>query len=579
LKNNIGDVAMKELAYVLVDGSEPTPVKCIVKLLEYFGVSWRTLSLAEYFSREAGSADNRSNIRLFCSWNNFSKIVEECDRRSTSYRDWKEHVHSAFVYGANSYEHRREQSKNLDRETVIRFEHATREWSVSNAFPEFCGAMSGMRVSNDGETPQDIPDAESLTALDRGFTKGKLHLVPVFILSSTEIVDVDTVLKEGNFDVRKHFLSATPIVMFVKWAFPIASWMSHEIGACLVIDDPLLRPQYGFIKYVELLDLMEQHNFSTNIAFIPWNWRRNRPEVLNLFKSHPDRLSISIHGCDHTKGEFGVEEISLLVSKAQESIKRMALLESRSGVSHDRVMVFPQGVFSVAAMEALKRTQFTASVNTEVLSKDLQRPQITTADVWDMAIMKYGHFPLFTRRYPHQGIENFAFDILLGKPCIIVVHHDAFRDQGVELMAFIDALNKLNCKLVWTSLGEVVRMSYRVREVVPGLLDVEMYGSELRLSNSSQKRTRYRISRREKDCVAVKEVFAGTQCLTWTSGDGRIHFELDLEPNEAIRIIIKFQDYSCKRAHGLGVTYKVKALLRRYLSEVRDNYVATYRRK
>ena len=42
--------------------------------------------------------------------------------------------------------------------------------------------------------------------------------------------------------------------------------------------------------------------------------------------------------------------------------------------------------------------------------------------------MRYGDFSIFTRRYAHHGLENFAFDLLLGKACLIVCHHDFFKD-------------------------------------------------------------------------------------------------------------------------------------------------------
>jgi hypothetical protein len=58
------------------------------------------------------------------------------------------------------------------------------------------------------------------------------------------------------------------------------------------------------------------------------------------------------------------------------------------------------------------------------VSTDAGQPALTIADLWAPAVMRYSSFPIFTRRYPWEGIENFAFDILLGKPALIVIHHD-----------------------------------------------------------------------------------------------------------------------------------------------------------
>ena len=37
-------------------------------------------------------------------------------------------------------------------------------------------------------------------------------------------------------------------------------------------------------------------------------------------------------------------------------------------------------------------------------------------------------------RYGFHGLENFPFDLLRGKSCLIVTHHDFFNDGGVALI-------------------------------------------------------------------------------------------------------------------------------------------------
>jgi hypothetical protein len=51
-----------------------------------------------------------------------------------------------------------------------------------------------------------------------------------------------------------------------------------------------------------------------------------------------------------------------------------------------------------------------------------------------VAILRYGQFPIYTRRYMHHGIENFAFDGLLRKPCFLVGHHELLRDHGKKFV-------------------------------------------------------------------------------------------------------------------------------------------------
>jgi hypothetical protein len=322
---------------------------------------------------------------------------------------------------------------------------------------------------------------------------------------------------------------------------------------------------------------MKRHNFGTNIAFIPWNWRRSAPEVVRLFRENPDRFSLSVHGCDHTRAEFGGSDRERLYWKTQQALERMNRHESITGLRHDRVMVFPQGIFSEAAMSAFKHTDIIAAVNNDVVCADPHRCAITISDVWDVAVMRYSNFPIFTRRYPWEGIENFAFDALLGKPVIIIIHHDYCSDHCRRLVDFVDRLNALKCRLTWRSLGDVVRQSYRQRQLSPGVVEVEMYATQLRLENHSHQRKRYLIRRRESEPSSIREIRAGSRNVPWSSTDGMVVFEIERNPGEKAMISMGFHELSGSGRYADSLSYRTKAMLRRCLCEVRDNYITPAR--
>ena len=580
---------MKEAALILTDAVPSFDASRIEKVLLFFGISSCISTAPKFFDGDQAIVDNPSKIRLFCSSDTLWRLLEEVDVSPGAIRLWREHVHSAFVYAGNDAAVLQKLASRIMRNehaSIIQMDRDLSEWIVSDKFPQFCGAISGMRIPV-GKTAAEADlvcdgakanvHSTTLGAHNTVFARADYQTVPLFLSTASELIDIDAELDARNFDIRNHFLSAAPIVMFVKWAFADMCWKSPEVSACLIIDDPLLRPQYGFLNYQKLLDLMERHNFTTNIAFIPWNWRRSDSTVAGMFKSHPEWYSLSIHGCDHTGGEFGTRNVDRLAWKSQQAIDRMSCHESKTGIHYDRIMVFPQGVFSGTSMAILKHGQFTAAVNTEVLSNDLPRPTIRISDVWDVAVKNYSSFPIFTRRYPSQGVENFAFDILLGKPCIVVIHHNFCRDQNTHLAGFVDRLNALNCRLSWRSLGEVVRRSCRQRELSPSLVEIEMYGSELRLENRYEQQRRFCITKRELDASAVKEIRAGFGQIPWNFSEGRIGFELELAAGHSTLVSITFHDYPGNVRYRENIGYELKAMLRRYLSEVRDNYVMTRR--
>jgi len=228
--------------------------------------------------------------------------------------------------------------------------------------------------------------------------------VPVFLSTSREIIDIDTELTSQNFDVREHFLSAVPLVLYVKWAFAETCWNAPEANACLVIDDPLLKPRHGFCGlFKELLSLMKRHKFSTNIAFIPWNWRKKHSRSCSTVQRKPRALlTFGSRLRSYAGRVLAVPASNAFNWKAQQALERMKRHHSITGIRHDPVMVFPQGIFSKAAMSALKRTDLIASVNNDIISADPSPRAITVSDVWEHC--SYGlHLSALYRKVPVGG--------------------------------------------------------------------------------------------------------------------------------------------------------------------------------
>src|SRR6266446_2573648 len=560
--------------------------KRIARILGFFGVPSRALTTTEFLAHNGAGCENSSKCSLICSSDTLLQLIEGLERPG-SMQFWKEQVHSAFVYAGNDFEILQKLVWRLTGDNgavVSKINPGVGDVAVSDHFNDFCGVLAGLRVAAskvdlDTSLILNTPKESTINIITHGegstFLKLEYNGVPVFLSTFRQIIDIDAELTSQNFDVREHFLSAVPLVLYIKWAFAETYWNAPEVNACLVIDDPLLKPTHGFVNFKELLSLMKRHKFSTNIAFIPWNWRRSAPEVVRLFRENPDNYSISVHGCDHTRAEFGGSDQRRLYWKTREALDRMSRHESITGICHDRVMVFPQGIFSEAAMSALKRTDLIAAVNNDVVSASPHRRALMISELWDTAVMGYSNFPLFTRRYPWEGIENFAFDALLGKPAIAVIHHDYCSDHCVRLVDFIDRLNALQCAPTWRSLGEVVRRSCRQREVSPGEMEVEMYGTELRIENRSDQPKHFIIRKRECEPSAIREICDRSGPIAWNSVNGHVNFETDLSPGESKMVGIRFHELAGNGCNGDNLPYRLKTMLRRYLCEVRDNYVTT----
>jgi hypothetical protein len=459
---------------------------------------------------------------------------------------------------------------------------------ISEQLADFTGSMAGLTLSaqltsEDGlltgiPAVGDPMFASIIVAGDAPvFVNFRHGGASIFFCATSRVVDIDSPVSRGFYDVKDHFCSAVSLVMFIKFVFRDVAWRPQELSACLIIDDPLLQLNYGFCDFSKLRDQMKQNQFTTNIAFIPWNWRRTSAAAGKFFTDQSRLFSVSIHGCDHTAGEFASTSPEVLEGRTQLARSRMRSHATRTGIQHDLVMVFPQGAFSSGCPEVLKRNGFIAAVNTEIAPMDSQNVRTRIRDVWDVAIMTYGDFPIFTRRYPFHGLENFAFDLLLGKPCLIVTHHDFFKDGGVALLELIKKINSLNCSLQWQPLGEVVRTACRVRPTGKDREEVEMYGNELLLGNHSDRTIDVTIGKRKSQNDLVSEILCGEKPIAWAAEAEQFRFVERFEAHQEKRFRVIYQQQLPQGTLPRSLRLELNVAARRILSEIGDQYLSTNR--
>lgn len=371
-------------------------------------------------------------------------------------------------------------------DSVIPLEAGNDQYSVSANSTSFCHEFSGLTfgrtdLSNDVIFQRSKSQGGTVDLIRVGgkpFLAGVQNGARFIVLSGArQILDVDVPVAPGVRPLE-WFSRLVPPLMFLRYAFGERCWQPAQKLACFMVDDPLLRSRYGYLRYHSLLEAMERSNFATSIAFVPWNYKRSRRSTADLFLRHPKRFSLSIHGCDHTRGEFGDTDEVLLSKKAAIARKRMQRHRELTGVPFDNVMVFPQGVFSSAAMKALKTAGYLAAVNSTPFPVDASTEPLRVRDLLSPAITRYSGFPLFIRRYP-KCIAEFALDLFLGKPALIVEHHDYFRNGYERVQAFAEQINRLSDAITWCGLEDIVRATSLKSRRDDGTFDAQFYDNRL----------------------------------------------------------------------------------------------------
>ena len=566
---------------LLLRGSVPSPNDHrLAEVLDFFGISWAPVILGEMKEDDIASLTaGHSMFSILISAPCLAETLQSS--KSSTLPAWLTAAASVFVYGFQSTDVCTSLLRNLtgDRGATVGSVGDRRTTaSITEDLPEICGPMSGLELELETSAAGLVlkvgraSGVESIVDAPEGclFARFVRDGVAFFCDPSPTIVDIHE-RSPTYFDVRKSFAGAVPLVMYLKWSFRGVCWTAPEINACIIIDDPLLRRRYGYLDFQEILQLMGKHLFTMTIAFIPWNWRRTERETVELFHQNRGRLSVCVHGCDHTGGEFATQSAGVLDRKLKTAKSRMTSLFERSGLLHDPVMVFPQGAFSPEAAIALKKSDFVAAVNTEVAPANGVPNETTIADVWSVAILRYGFFSIFTRRYISHGIENFAFDGLLGKPCFIVGHHELLRDGGVTLMKFLGRLNSLNWKLSWRTLGEALRRSYAVQRR-NGAIRAKMFGEQLIIENREMAAIQFVVSKEEVDFAAVRCVTVNQKIVDFQNMNGSLEFKASIPPTGAAEIRCAYHVSTEPPAPIESTLYKLKVAIRRCLSEIRDNY-------
>jgi hypothetical protein len=394
----------------------------------------------------------------------------------------------------------------------------------------------------------------------------------VMLAGTRQIVDIDEVFPTG-VRLLDWFSRLVPVVLFLRHVFGERCWHGAGKRASLVVDDPLLRERYGFLQYESLLKAMEQSHFATSMAFIPWNYRRSQRKVIDLFKRFPKRYSLSVHGCDHTKAEFATGDKPVLRAKAQTALQRMTVHQQLTGVPFDRVMVFPGGHFSAAAMEALANTSYLAAVNSTEFAMDNDPQALRLRDVLDLAILRYSNFPIFVRRYPQQ-IAEFALDLFLGRPALIVVHHQDFEGGYQAIQAFAEQLNQLSHGIVWCGLEEIIRRTFLCRRDEEGVTHVRLYTNQAVVENLEPAARRFSLEKALGPHDPLPPITVSGTALSARKVDRGFCVEVELKAGESadVRVGVPEGITSVGLKSG-SLLYRMNVLARRYLCEFRDNYL------
>jgi len=407
---------------------------------------------------------------------------------------------------------------------------------------------------------------------------------PSFVQLGSETTPMFAWSTRNVFDIHKRLVAETefeltadeyiPAIMFLRYAFGNRCWHNPRIGAGIVIDDPLLKEKYGFINFRELLESAKRNQYHVTLAFIPWNYWRTRRKELQLFLEHSDCFAICPHGCDHTSNEYGLADYDRLLGKNFVVRERMKRHDRRTGLRSASLMICPQEKYSVEAMKAFSDSrQFLGLVCTACMPRNLSAPELTGADLLWPAQDSFFGVPVLKRHY-WNGMAIFAMSLFLGKPAILVEHHEFFRDGPRGAEDFVRGLAEMRPNLRWESLEQTFTHTHARRQAGRDITDVRFFTDRFSLEHELEESTHYRFSRRIPAASVPKRVLVGEKEASFHHENGFLTFETHLDSFQNVSVQVEIAPVRSTKTYSPGVKYRASVAVRRGFSEFRDNVIA-----
>ena len=227
------------------------------------------------------------------------------------------------------------------------------------------------------------------------------------------------------------------------------------------------------------------------------------------------------------------------------------------------------------AMRALKANSFAAAVNSTAAVASGEGVSFRLRDWVDVAVLQYGGFPLFVRRYP-GSIGDCALDLFFGKPLLLVEHHGYFRHGYDRLADAINEINALDGDVQWSGLGEAVARSALWRIGAAGTIDVKAYSHRIHVTNTSGEQRKFRISKGDSRDAHVTKVTCHGEPRPFEVDERGVSVSLMLARDASEELELWFGKAWDDRPLPSELNQRLAVWVRRRLSEFRDNYLSRH---
>jgi peptidoglycan/xylan/chitin deacetylase (PgdA/CDA1 family) len=437
-----------------------------------------------------------------------------------------------------------------------RFESPVRPQYVVGRVAGITQQLSDLHLPFLGDGTCYLATSGDVTVQNIAEARDEHRAVPVFIKTNPHHQRIFLASKMGSQWEKRDgwnadhlvsvFAEIGPAMMFSKYCAGEQGWHTLHHYANLTIDDPWLRESYGYLNYSGLLGEMKKYNFHTTIAFIPWNYDRSQPEVVSIFRNHPDKFSICIHGDNHDHKEFTdyvSKPLTLQITALKQALARMNRFQMLTGIPYDKVMIFPHSIAPQRTLNALKTYNYLATVNSFNAPMDRPSPAFLPFSLRPVTV-EYSNFASI-RRYPVEvppPTEFIAVNEFLDNPLLFYCHHNFFANTIGAFDSVADQVNKVEQDTHWVSLGEIVKHLYLVRLRDDSGYDVLSFSSDFSIENISGRNSIFHVKKQESGTSAIKSVTVDGKEYPYRLNDGFLDLTIPILAGKSSDVLIQYEN-------------------------------------
>jgi hypothetical protein len=289
-----------------------------------------------------------------------------------------------------------------------------------------------------------------------------------------------------NYFRELRWFAMVPLLHFLRRLLGPDGWPAPEPRASFIIDDPNLHHRsYGYIDFKKLANHGAAQNYHATIATVPLDaWYFDR-KVVDLFQTHKKQISLMMHGVNHVADELArsyteQDALSLLAT----GLRRIADLESRSGVAVARIMAAPHGAFAEFLADLMVRLGYEGACISIGSLLRWNREKLWPTNLGFSMAQPLGNlgFPAFHRiGLSETDVRLSAF---LGHPVIVTMHHQDCVSNFARLEAMANTVNSID-SVRWMGIEEISKTNF-VSKTENGALHIWPYSRHFVVPLSSE---------------------------------------------------------------------------------------------